>query len=45
MTRTSLFLTDKQLAKLKKEANKLGLKTAELIRRILDAHLGQKDDK
>jgi Ribbon-helix-helix domain len=39
MTRTSLFLTKLQLAKLKAISAKTGLPVAELIRRALDAFL------
>ena len=45
MKRTSLFLTERQLQKLTKEAEKLGIAVAELIRRILDEHIESKENQ
>lgn len=43
MIRNSLFFTEQQMKKLKKEAAALGLKTAELVRRIIDQYFEKKD--
>ena len=45
MTRTSIFLSDKQLDKLRKQALDLGINMAELVRRIIDQHFEKKDGK
>jgi len=42
MHRTNIYLTERQQKALQKEAQKLGVSVAELIRRILDRHLDQK---
>jgi len=39
MRKTNLYLTDRQLTILRKEAAKLGISTAEFIRRILDTYI------
>jgi hypothetical protein len=39
MHRTNIYLTDRQMTELKKEAKKIGISLAELIRRIFDAHI------
>ena len=41
MTRTTIHLTEAQLAWLAREAKRLGLGVAELIRRILDERRGK----
>jgi hypothetical protein len=45
MRRTSIFLTERQLKAFSKEAAKLGIATAELIRRVLDKHLQEVNGK
>lgn len=45
MKRTSLFLTERQLERLAKVADKKGIPVAELIRRILDEYLDAKESK
>ena len=45
MKRTSIFLTERQLKAFSTEAAKLGIATAELIRRVLDKHLQAADGK
>jgi len=42
MHRTNIYLTERQQKALQKEAQKLGVSVAELIRRILDKHLDGK---
>jgi len=42
MHRTNIYLTERQKKALHKEARKLGVSVAELIRRILDKHLDGK---
>jgi len=42
MHRTNIYLTERQQRALRKEAKTLGVAMAELIRRILDAHLDGK---
>jgi len=39
MNRTQIYLTDNEHSYLKKEANKIGISKAELIRRILDNYI------
>lgn len=41
MTRTTFHLTDVQITWLNREARKLGITVAELMRRIIDAARGQ----
>ena len=43
MKRTSLFLTERQLERLGKMADKMGIPVAELIRRILDEYIEAKE--
>jgi hypothetical protein len=43
MERRHLFIPNKTISRLKKEAEKIGIKVSELIRRILDAWLEKKD--
>jgi len=43
MVRDSFFLTKPQKEKLKKESKKLGIKTSELIRRIIDKYFEDKE--
>jgi len=43
MFRTNIYLTDRQRKVLAKEALKLGVSVAELIRRILDEHIDTKE--
>ena len=38
MTKQMISFTDPQMAYLKKEAKRLGISVAELVRRIIDAH-------
>lgn len=45
MKRTNIYLTDRQVKELKEIADKLGLSTAELIRRVLDLYLENKKGK
>jgi hypothetical protein len=42
--RTNIYLTLRQLRELRAEARTLGISRAELIRRILDAHLMKKPE-
>ncbi len=42
MHRTNIYLTERQQKALQKEAQKLGVSVAELIRRILDRHLDRR---
>jgi hypothetical protein len=42
MRRYNVHVTERQIKELSKQARKLGLKTAELIRRILDEYVNQK---
>jgi predicted DNA binding CopG/RHH family protein len=39
MKRTNIYLTERQIKELKKQATKIGISTSELIRRILDQYL------
>jgi hypothetical protein len=39
LKRTNIYLTDRQMTELRKEAKKLGVPLAELIRRIFDTHI------
>lgn len=39
MIRTNIFLSEPQKEKLEKQAKKLGISMAELIRRVLDEYL------
>jgi hypothetical protein len=45
MHRTNIYLTERQMMELKKEAKKTGITLAELIRRIFDRHLDEKAGK
>lgn len=42
MHRTNIYLTERQEKMLQKEATKLGISMAELIRRVLDTYLERK---
>jgi len=42
MKRTNIYFTERQRKELAKEAKKLGITPAELVRRILDAYLDNK---
>lgn len=44
MKRTAFFLTENQIAALRKLADKTGLKVSEHIRRAIDAYLGERDE-
>jgi hypothetical protein len=41
MQRTNIYLTERQMKLLAKEAEKVGVSMAELVRRILDAWLAK----
>jgi len=43
MNRTQIYLSDNEQSLLKKEADKLGISKSELIRRILDQYLLEKE--
>lgn len=43
MHRTNIYFTEKQWKALQKEAAKLGIPTAELVRRVLDEYLAKKE--
>lgn len=45
MGRTQIYLSDKELDFLKKEAEILGISKSELIRRILDEYISKKSIK
>lgn len=40
MVRKDFYLTDQQIALLKKESDKKGMKISEIIRRAIDRYLG-----
>lgn len=42
MKKTNIYLTERQIEMLSKEAQELGIGLAELIRRILDRHIEQR---
>jgi len=42
MIRTQVCLTKNEKTELEKEANQIGISLAELIRRIIDAYMGDK---
>lgn len=44
MKRTQICLTEKQSVTLKEEAKELGISLAELIRRILDSYIIEKEN-
>lgn len=43
MIRKDVYLTEKQIKRLQKEAKTTGLSFADVIRRIVDAHFKEKD--